>query len=151
MDLDTYVKRIEHLGNNYTKEVWKLLSGVDGYILGIPKQRMYLYGTDANDMPLRPKYKPSTIKKKKKKGQTSSHVTLRDTGKWKASWKLVKVGNKITFTAPNDSKTGYLVEHYEGNELFGFSPRDGEEIFKRWIKPYIDDIIFPNEKIDIKI
>lgn len=151
MDLSVYLARIENLTKNYENHVYELLERSSNYVLAIPKQRMYLRGTDANDEKITPSYDEWTIRDKKAKGQVTSHVTLRNTGAWKRSWKLVKEGTKITFTAPNDLKTGFLVSHYSSNELFGFSPKDGEQIYKNWIKPDIEGIIYPSETIDIKI
>ena len=149
MNLDTYINRIQNLSQNLEKKVYEELKNAENFVLAIPKRRMSLYGTDANDKPITPLYSPATVKRKRKKGKTASHVTLRETGKWKKSFRLMREGKNITFTAPNNAKTGFLVNKYSSNELFGFSPQDGEKIFQIWIKPYINDIIYPDENIDI--
>lgn len=61
-------------------------------------------------------YRPSTIKRKKRKGQPHTRVTLRDTGKFHENFILV-VGETGFFIASTDPKTKYLVKKY-GNSIF---------------------------------
>tara|TARA_R110002020_G_scaffold453632_1_gene668613 strand:- start:10988 stop:11443 length:456 start_codon:yes stop_codon:yes gene_type:complete len=151
MKLDTYINRIKNLSSNLEELIYKELKEKENFVLAIPKRRLYQKGTDAFDVKITPPYKPSTIRYKKNKGQVKSHVTLRDTGKLYSTFKIVKEGKNIDFTVPNNSKTIFLTNHYEGNELFGFSPNDGEKVFELFIKPFLEEIINPNEDIDIEI
>ena len=134
--------------NALNAQVLKELKDSEPYVLGIPKRRLYNFGTDANDVPISPEYADSTKTKKKSKGQRTSFPTLRDTGVLYKSFKLVSEGSAIDFRVPNNKKTMGLTEHYGDNELFGFSPKDEEQIFKLFIKPALDDLIEGDGIID---
>lgn len=61
-------------------------------------------------------YAPRTIKNKKRKGQPTTRVTLRDTGDFHKSMFVVFDPEGFYVTA-NDEKTPYLVKKY-GEEIF---------------------------------
>lgn len=61
-------------------------------------------------------YRPSTIKRKIKKGQPTNRVTLRDTGKFHGSMFLV-VDEDGFYITSDDEKTKYLIKKY-GDEIF---------------------------------
>ena len=151
MDIDVYIKRLQKVANDYQSFVFNVSKKSEPYILAIPKRRLFNKGTDANDTSIKPSYEDSTIATKKSRGQRTSHVTLRDSGDLYKSFKLVKEGNSIDFTVPNNDVTDFLSGHYSGNELFGFSPDDGEKIFKLFIKPALDDLINGDGNINIEI
>lgn len=56
-------------------------------------------------------YAPSTIKRKIKKGQPINRVTLRDTGKWYNSLKLVYDVDGF-YVVSTDEKNKYLTDRY---------------------------------------
>jgi hypothetical protein len=149
MNVDSYINRLKNVSKNHGKYVMNLLEERKGYVLGIPKQRLYQKGTDANDLKIKPAYKESTIERKRRKGKRTSHVTLNYTGKLWRSFKLIREGNSIDFTVPNNDVTDFLTSHYSGNELFGFSPKDAEEIYRRFIEPPLEELIYPKDGIDI--
>lgn len=61
-------------------------------------------------------YKPSTIKRKLRKGQPTNRVTLRDTGDFHRSMFLVVEEDGFYITS-DDKKTPYLVQKY-GDNIF---------------------------------
>jgi len=156
MDLDTYINRLTSVANNYNGYVSKLLKSRKGYVLAIPKQRFYQYGTDANDERIFPVgktysvYAPSYVKKKRRRGKRTSHVTLNYSGKLWDSFKLIDTQKGIDFTVPSTKATKFLEGHYSSNKLFGFSPSDEEKIFQLFIKPELENLINPKEDIKIK-
>ena len=149
MELNTYIQKLQKVANNPTDFVFKILVTNKTYVLAVPKRRLLESGTDANDLLITPSYAVQTVKRKNKKGQTTTHVTLKDTGRLYRSFKLIREGSIIDFTAPIDLKTGELADHYSGNELFGFSPTDSDEIFLEFIKPALIDLIEGDGNIDI--
>lgn len=76
-------------------------------------------------------YRPSTIRAKKKKGQPTTRVTLRDTGAFHEAMFVVFDSEGFYITS-EDPKTGALVEKY-GDEIFRLT----NENFTRIIKSHV--------------
>ena len=85
-------------------------------------------------------YSPYTIKLKKGKGQPFDRVTLRDTGKFQAGFKLVVTPKTFRVTS-SDGKAPGLIEKY-GPYIFGLTPASKEKL--------IQDVLLPGlfEHID---
>lgn len=149
MKVSNYIIGLENLANDYGGFIFKILKVREAYVLAIPKRRLSIFGTDAKDNLITPKYSEGTVKRKKSEGKISSHVTLRQTGNLYSTFRIVKENGSIDFTVPNNDVTSFLSEHYSSNELFGFSPKDEEKIYNLFIKPAIEKIINPKEGIDI--
>lgn len=76
-------------------------------------------------------YAASTIKKKKKKGQPTTRVTLRDTGAFHESMYVVFDSEGFYITS-DDEKTKYLTKKY-GKEIFRLT----DENFNRILRSHI--------------
>lgn len=147
MRLDDYIARLNVVIKNPDDWFFKIVKGREQYVLAIPRRRLSLMGTDANDKLITPKYADKTIKNKQRKGQRTKNVTLKDTGKLHQSFELIKENGAIDFKA--DAPYLFkLQEHYDGNELIGFSPKDNEQIFKLFILPELEELI--NQDIDLE-
>lgn len=77
-------------------------------------------------------YKPRTVSLKKQKGQPSTRVTLRDTGKFHKSVYLVYDGNGFYLTS-QDKKVKALRKKY-GDEIFKVSNKNLTRILNVHIK-----------------
>lgn len=148
MNIDTYIARLKAVADNYTEYVYKELKESENYVLRIPRLRMSISGTDANDKKISPLYAESTKKRKQRKGQRTSNVTLKDSGDLRSSFYLVREGSAIDFRVGNFPYINDLVSHYSGNELFGFSPKDEAEIYRIFIKPALEKLISGDGIID---
>lgn len=149
MKLDTYISRLTTATADLTSFIFKDLKGRENYVLAVPKRRLGVSGTDANDEKINPLYAESTIRRKKNKGQSTRHVTLKDTGNLYSTFKLVKENSAIDFSVPITEKSIGLVEHYDNNELFGFSQKDNEEINRIFIKPTLEKLLEGDGIIDL--
>lgn len=96
------------------KELVKLvLAHEDEIIELITQDQLYYRGINGDEveiMSYKP-YAPSTIKRKKKKGQPTNRVTLKDTGKWYKSLKLIYDVDGF-YIVSTDDKHKYLKERY---------------------------------------
>lgn len=96
------------------KELVKLvLAHEEDVISAITEDQLYdkgINGDEVEIMSYRP-YAPSTIKRKKKKGQPTNRVTLKDTGKWYKSLKLIYDIDGF-YIVSTDDKHKYLKERY---------------------------------------
>lgn len=80
-------------------------------------------------------YSPYTIKRKQRKGQPTDRVTLRDTGKFQAGFKLVVTPGSYRVTS-DDKKTSLLVEKY-GPYIFGLTSENRDKLITDRILPAI--------------
>ena len=77
-------------------------------------------------------YRPSTIRKKQKKGQPTTRVTLKDTGDFYKSMFVVFDAEGF-YIASNDDKTKYLVKKY-GNTIFRLTDKNLTRILRSHIR-----------------
>lgn len=77
-------------------------------------------------------YRPSTIKKKLRKGQPTTRVTLRDTGEFHRSMFLVFDNDGFYITSSNDV-TPHLVKKY-GDSIFRLTDENLNRILKSHIR-----------------
>lgn len=77
-------------------------------------------------------YAESTIKKKKRKGQPTTRVTLRDTGDFHKAMKVIFDAEGFYITS-DDYKTKYLVKKY-GGEIFRLTDKNFNRILKSHVR-----------------
>lgn len=91
---------------------------------------------------IKPPYRPRTIEKKKKKGQPTDRVTLRDKGAFYRNM-YAKFTDVIEISS-RSAKTAKLKNKYDGGqrggEIFGLTPGN-KEILKEEIRPLIEDAL----------
>ena len=90
-----------------------------------------LYGRGEKIMDYMP-YAPKTIQNKKRKGQPTTRVTLRDTGAFHESMYVVFDSEGFYITA-SDEKTQDLVEKY-GEEIFRLTDKNFTRIIRSHIR-----------------
>lgn len=120
---NTTLRNLEYRLRAFKDSLPMLLEGIirdkeDVIIDTITDNQLYLRGINGMGeeiMSYRP-YAESTIKKKKKKGQPTTRVTLRDTGAFYKSFFVVFDSEGFYITA-SDEKTPLLIEKY-GEEIF---------------------------------
>ena len=78
-----------------------------------------LRGERSDGQPITPAYRPRTIAIKKRKGQPSDRVTLKDTGKFH-SGTFLDVRPETIVIDSEDPKTKWLLEKY-GEKIFGLN------------------------------
>lgn len=109
----------------------------------ITQQQLFQKSEDGNKRKLRPKYAPRTETYKRRRGQVSSRVTLRDTGEFYNSFKVYVDGDDIVIEATEDY-VKYLTAKY-GDAILEVQDENLEDFFKRYIeselKSRIDKII----------
>lgn len=106
----------------------------DVIVSAIADDQLYRRGINGRDekiMDYAP-YKPRTIQIKKKKGQPTTRVTLRDTGDFHNSMFVVFDAEGFYITA-SDDKTEELVEKY-GEEIFRLTDKNFTRIVRSHIR-----------------
>ena len=82
-------------------------------------------------------YAPRTIKNKKKKGQPYDRVTLRDTGEFHASLKVIFDDNGFYVTSTDD-KAKYLLSRY-GKTIFRLTNENLKTVLDNYIRPSLKE------------
>ena len=115
----------------------------EGQVLNLNrKSQLSNRGITGEGTPITPSYKPRTIEIKKRKGQTTKFVTLRDTGDFQDNFKIVYRQNEIEISADatHHAGVGNIVQHLQGRygkEIFGLT----EENITRVQKIILPDIL----------
>ena len=86
-------------------------------ILEMNMSQLYDSGEKSNGVRITPEYAPSTVQRKKKKGQPTNRVTLRDSFDWQSSFFIHYNPDGFEIKAA-DWKTEILKKRY-GDEILG--------------------------------
>lgn len=122
----------EILGKELVNEI---MAHEDEIIEAVIQNQLYdrgINGAGIEIMSYEP-YRPSTIKKKRKKGQPYNRVTLKDTGEWYASLKLVYDSDGFFITS-TDEKNKYLKQKY-GPKILRLTNENLTIILNKYIRP----------------
>ena len=99
----------------------------------IAEDQMYNRGITGKNTEITPGYKISTIKRKKKKGQRTDHVTLKDTGLFYNKM-YVEYDENGFFITSDTQYTQYLIKKY-GSAIFRLTNENLNIIIKEYIRP----------------
>lgn len=104
----------------------------------VDKQRDQLFsGINAEGDQITPGYSPRTVAIKKKKGQPTDRVTLRDTGEFYAGI-FLEPREDIYVVDSADEKTGSLVKKY-GEDILGLDPDNQDKYVEENLDPVFMD------------
>lgn len=109
----------------------------DVIVSAIADDQLYRRGINGREIKIMEyaPYKPSTIKRKQKKGQPTTRVTLRDTGAFHESM-FVVFDQEGFYITSSDPKTQVLVEKY-GDEIFRLTNKNFTRILRSHIRKEI--------------
>jgi hypothetical protein len=89
-------------------------------------------GKDALNVSFVPSYATSTKNYKRRNGQPTNRVTLKDSGDLYNSVNIEGTSSQIVFSA-NVEYFKYLVNHYSGNQILGIQPKAMEVFVNAYI------------------
>ena len=101
----------------------------------VAEEQLYEHGIEGRGIEIasyKP-YAPRTIKKKQRKGQPYDRVTLRDTGEFHASLKVVFDDDGFYVTSTDD-KAQYLLKRY-GKTIFRLTNENLKILLNEYIRP----------------
>ena len=136
---NTTLRNLEYRLRAFKNSLPELLEEVvhdkeDVIIAAITNDQLYRRGVNGRDekiMDYMP-YRPSTIRKKQKKGQPTTRVTLKDTGDFYKSIFVVFDSEGFYITS-NDDKAKYLVKKY-GEPIFRLTNKNLTRILRSHIR-----------------
>lgn len=132
---NTTLRNLEYRLRAFKNSLPELLEEIvrdkeDVIIAAITKDQLFRRGVNGRDekiMDYMP-YKPSTIRKKQKKGQPTTRVTLKDTGEFYESMFVVFDSEGFYITS-GDDKAKYLAKKY-GNTIFRLTDKNLTRILR---------------------
>ena len=113
----------------------EILKHEDVIVNMVAEEQLYNQGVEGRGikiMSYQP-YRPSTIRKKLRKGQPTDRVTLRDTGEFHASLH-VEFDEGGFYVTSTDDKAKYLLERY-GKTIFRLTDENLKILLNDYIRP----------------
>lgn len=137
-------KKVQELKNSINPVIRQTFEEY-GYVIHEYQTQKQLYekGEDSKGSIIRPAYRPSTIRIKRKKGQPTDRVTWKDTGVLYDSIRVEPKDDYVEITA-NTSYAKYLLKKY-GDNVLGIQ----EELLKEFANKYL--LIKLKENFDGKL
>lgn len=136
-EFEALQKSVEDVDNNIDRYILDAVRINEDFIVELNRDKLFS-GKDSNAKKIRPKYAPSTIIQKRRKGQPSGRVTLRDTGDFYKDTYIEYGSDEFEITSSN-FKTEILKEKY-GDGILGLTKRDTSKVGDE-IKPDLVNII----------
>jgi len=119
--IDDQIKRLELVQKNLNDFVSAEILSREREILDLNRiDQLYKSGVDSDGVVIVPEYTYVTKTIKRVKGQPTDRVTLKDTGKFYKSFRVVVRKQDFEIIA-RDRKTGKLKRKY-GDEILGIAP-----------------------------
>lgn len=128
--IDSLIDNLNDFINNIDTYMEAATIEAEDTIIEMNISQLYDNGENRNGQKITPEYTPATVEIKRRKGQPTNRVTLRDTFEWQASfyiqynqdgfeimasdWKTEKLKNKYgdEILGLQDEMVKYLIENY---------------------------------------
>jgi len=147
-NLDTQISYLNDLSSNLDKYLEEIVLKHKDKLISLIQLRLLNKGIDG-DNKLLGEYSESTKAKKRKKGQISSHITLKNTGSFYAGMFLTLESNVITIDS-KDRKTDLLTSKY-GESILELTIAEGENFTEKTIDQEIQKLLDKMGDINITI
>lgn len=113
------------------------------YYIELNQEQLHDSGTDSNGNPIIPPYSRRTMEIKRRKGQVSDHVTLKDTGKFYKSFKITVFRGGFIIDADGQKQETNLFDKY-GIDILGLDDNSMiqfQDVLAREIRTKILELI----------
>lgn len=135
--VNRFKKKLTELEKAINPTIKKTIDSNKPLIIDQQTNEQLYEGKDSNDKNLQPSYALSTRIVKRRKGQPTSRVTLKDTGDLYKSIKVDAKTNEFIISA-NVEYFKYLVNHYSLNIILGLNHDFLDKFTKKKILPNLE-------------
>lgn len=141
---DERIRRIRELPEKLLKKTLEVVKENEKTVVSdITDIQLYTLGQDGQGVSLG-EYAPSTIKRKKSKGQPTNRVTLLDTGEYHQSHRLELTSDGVEVKA--DAVNGdYELRSRYGDDILVWSDKNQDEFIEKVLKEalikYLKDVL----------
>lgn len=132
-----FKKKLKELEKAINPTIKKTIDSNKPLIIDQQTNEQLYEGKDSNDKNLQPSYALSTKIAKRRKGQITNRVTLKDTGDLYKSIKVDAKTNEFIISA-NVEYFKYLVNHYSSNIILGLNEDFLDKFTKKKILPNLE-------------
>jgi hypothetical protein len=96
--------------------------------------QLFTKGVDADNIPIMDSkpYSPYTVAAKKRKGQPTNRVTLRDSGDFHGDFVIKRTVTSVQITSTNEKAVRLTMKY--GDAIFGLIPENFEEVKIKYVK-----------------
>lgn len=123
------INQLEEIQNNMDAFILGVIKANESKILQLnTESQLFEKGIDSDGRKLQPPYQPATKQRKRKKGQPTNRITLRDEKDFHLSF-LVRYGIDDFEISSTDPKSIYLLRRY-GKGIFGLTDDSIKEVRK---------------------
>lgn len=109
--ITSLIDKLQTFSDNINDYLRATTQEAEEVILDMNRTQMYEKGIDRNGNAIQPPYAPATIQYKRRKGQPTNRVTLRDTGDFHLSLYIDYSDEEFEIRA-DDFKTPFLTRKY---------------------------------------
>jgi phage gpG-like protein len=131
------IKKLKDLEAAINPSIQKAIQKNDAVLIFEQTEEQFNRGEDANGMQFVPSYADSTIAYKKRKGQPTNRVTLKDEGDLYQSIQIEANSTQAIISAEIDYFFP-LVSHYENNQILGIQPKAMRSFLIQYMYPILE-------------
>lgn len=135
--INRFEKKLNQLKDSINPTIQDTVNRTKPLLIDEQTNEQMFKGEDSKGVQFVPSYALSTKVTKKKKGQPTNRVTLKDSGDLYKSIKVDAKTNEMIISA-NVEYFKYLVTHYSQNTILGLQPE--------FLEKYTKQLILPNLK-----
>ena len=136
--LQSTIKKLKALKRGLLTVVEKAIKDNEEFILALNyEDQLYDKGINSDGKQIKPDYATSTVSIKKRKGQPTNRVTLRNEGIFHKSFYIHYEADGFTITT-TDPIQGVLTYNY-GDEILGLTDENLYYVMERFVKPAIEN------------
>ena len=127
-----FKKKLRELENSINPSIKKAVNDNSTILEVQQTEEQFDKGKDAFNISFIPSYAESTKRTKRRKLQPTNRVTLKDTGDLYNNLTVKGTSSQIVI-APNVEYFGFLVDHYNNNQILGIQPKAMQEFTDKYI------------------
>ena len=138
--LDELISRLKNFQDEMIKVIEDVIRENEDFIIALNyEDQLYDRGVDRDDVPLKPSYAESTIKRKKRKNQITSHVTLRDEGVFHKSFYIYY--GEDNFEIMTSDPIEPILKWMYNEKILGLTDSNKQYVFEKIVFPAINEKI----------
>lgn len=136
--LDELISKLKSFEDEIIKVIEEAIRANEDFIVALNyEDQLYDGGVDRDDVPLKPPYAESTVKRKKRKNQITSHVTLRDEGIFHKSFYIYYGDDNFEIMTSDPIEP--ILKWMYNEKILGLTDTNKQYVFEKIIAPAIEN------------
>ena len=136
--LDDLISRLKNFEGEIIGVIEDVIRENEDFIIALNyEDQLYDRGVDRDDTPLKPPYAESTVKRKKRKNQITSHVTLRDEGIFHKSFYIYYGDDNFEIMTSDPIEP--ILKWMYNEKILGLTDANKRYVFEKIVAPAIEN------------